>query len=38
MLILKFREVIHRLIGVIILLAGATWAMEIIKTFIEEAA
>lgn len=39
LLILKFkRDVVHRILGIVFLLSGIAWAIEIIRTIIEESA
>lgn len=39
LLIAKFkRDIIHRIFGIVFLLSGIVWAIEIIRTIIEEAA
>lgn len=38
-LVTKFRrDVIHRIFGIVFLLSGITWAIEIVRTIIEESA
>ena len=38
LLLILTHEVIHRLFGIVFILLGVAWAIEIIQTFIEEAA
>jgi len=38
LLLRKFKNLIHRLFGTLFLIVGTIWAVEILKTFFEEAA
>lgn len=38
LLLAKFKNSIHRIFGVVFLIGGAVWAIEIIKAIFEEAA
>lgn len=38
LLIVKFKERVHRSFGIMFTIAGIAWAIEIIKAFLEEAA